>query len=79
MFRPAFRVALFAGALSMALSAQAPSGWKVHTDPSQSASDPDNTPNLQFMAMGNGFHVVAPTVRLPTSLKCGSPATPCRT
>ena len=26
-------------------SAQAPAGWRVHTDPSQNAQDPDNTPN----------------------------------
>jgi hypothetical protein len=49
---------MFAAALSISLSAQAP-GWKVHTDPSQNASDPDNTPNLKFMTMGNGFHVVS--------------------
>jgi len=59
MLRHAFRAAMFAAVLSASLLAQAPSGWKVHTDPSQSASDPDNTPNLQYMTMGNGFHVVS--------------------
>jgi hypothetical protein len=58
MLRHAFRAATFAAALSISLSAQAP-GWKVHTDPSQNASDPDNTPNLKFMTMGNGFHVLS--------------------
>ncbi len=33
-------------------------GWKVRTDQSRSAQDPDNTPNLTFAAMGKGFHVV---------------------
>ena len=58
MLRHAFRAAMFAAVLSVSLSAQGP-GWKVHTDPSQNASDPDNTPNLKFMTMGNGFHVVS--------------------
>src|SRR5262245_46429319 len=39
--------------------AQSPAGWRVHTDPSQNAQDPDNTPNLTFAAMGKGFHVVS--------------------
>jgi hypothetical protein len=41
------------------LAAQAPAGWKVRIDRSQSAADPDNTPNLKFMTMGKGFHVVS--------------------
>lgn len=39
------------------LNAQNPNGWKVRVDRSQSARDPDNTPNLMFAAMGKGFHV----------------------
>src|SRR5688572_17148039 len=39
------------------LSAQAPQGWSVRVDKSQSAQDPDDTPNLKFATMGTGFHV----------------------
>jgi hypothetical protein len=45
--------------LVVPMSAQSPQGWRVHTDPSQSAGDPDNTPNLTFAPMGKGFHVVS--------------------
>lgn len=44
-------------ALTVPLAAQAPAGWKVRVDRSQSAGDPDNTPNLKFVTMGKGFHV----------------------
>ncbi len=44
--------------LVVPVSAQSPQGWRVHTDPSQNAQDPDNTPNLTFAAMGKGFHIV---------------------
>jgi hypothetical protein len=37
--------------------AQVPAGWSVRVDRSQSAADPDNTPNLKFATMGKGFHV----------------------
>ena len=55
---------LWAAAVAVAVTAapvlaQAPAGWRVHTDPSQNAQDPDNTPNLTFAAMGKGFHVVS--------------------
>jgi hypothetical protein len=46
-------------ALAVAVAAQAPSGWKVRIDRSQSASDPDNTPSLKFATMGKGFHVTS--------------------
>jgi hypothetical protein len=48
-----------ASVLSLAapLAAQAPPGWQVRIDNSTNPADPDNTPNLKFMAMGNGFHV----------------------
>jgi hypothetical protein len=52
---------LIAGSIalvSIPLMAQAPAGWKIRVDRSQSASDPDNTPNLQFMSMGTGFHII---------------------
>ena len=39
------------------LAAQAPQGWQVRIDRSQSASDPDDVPELKVMTMGKGFHV----------------------
>ncbi|MGH9561533.1 MAG: hypothetical protein ACRD3S_08765 [Terracidiphilus sp.] len=42
------------------LLAQAPKGWKVRTDRSTSASDPDAAGAVQLMAMGSGLHVVTP-------------------
>jgi hypothetical protein len=50
-------VALAVAALAVPVSAQAPAGWQVRVDRSTNPSDPDNTPNLKFLAMGNGFHV----------------------
>jgi hypothetical protein len=50
--------AVVAALLVVPVSAQSPQGWRVHTDPSQNAQDPDNTPNLTFAAMGKGFHIV---------------------
>ena len=50
-------IALFAAA---SLVAQAPQGWKVRADRSTSASDPDAAGNIQFMAMGAGFHAINP-------------------
>jgi hypothetical protein len=58
MIRRVLCAALVALAVS-AVSAQSPAGWRVHTDPSQNAQDPDNTPNLTFAAMGKGFHIVS--------------------
>ena len=43
--------------LLVPLAAQAPAGWQVRIDRSQSASDPDDVPDLKVMAMGKGFHV----------------------
>jgi hypothetical protein len=54
MMRRLFLGALIA-CLAMPLAAQ--SGWKVRVDRSTNAQDPDNTPELKFMAMGKGFHV----------------------
>jgi hypothetical protein len=42
------------------LLAQAPKGWKVRADRSTSASDPDGTGAIKFMAMGSGFHATNP-------------------
>jgi hypothetical protein len=42
------------------LSAQGTKGWKLRVDRSTSASDPDAAGNIQFMAMGSGFHTVNP-------------------
>lgn len=38
------------------LAAQAPDGWRVRIDRSQNAEDPDDRPDLKFVAMGKGFH-----------------------
>jgi hypothetical protein len=56
MFRRVFLAALIA-ALAAPLAAQTADGWKVRIDRSQNASDPDDSPELKFMAMGKGFHV----------------------
>lgn len=67
--------AAVAALLSVPISAQSPQGWRVHTDPSQSAQDPDNTPNLTFAAMGKGFHIVtgpAGTFWHPSNTASGS-------
>jgi hypothetical protein len=45
--------------LATSLSAQAPAGWQVRVDKSTNPSDPDNTPNLKFAAMGKGFHITS--------------------
>ncbi len=76
MIRRLLWAALVAVAVAGApVSAQAPAGWRVHTDPSQNAQDPDNTPNLTFAAMGKGFHVVsgpAGTFWHPSNMANGS-------
>jgi hypothetical protein len=42
-------------ALIAPLAAQAPEGWQVRVDRSQSASDPDDVPELTVVTMGKGF------------------------
>jgi hypothetical protein len=37
--------------------AQAPEGWRVRIDRSQSAQDPDDTPDLKVTAVGSGMRV----------------------
>lgn len=56
MFRRVFLTALIAS-LVAPLAAQTSDGWKVRIDSSQSAADPDDSPELKFMTMGKGFHV----------------------
>ncbi len=45
--------------VAVPLMAQAPTGWKIRVDRSQNSTDPNNTPKVQFMAMGKGFHVIS--------------------
>ena len=40
--------------------AQGTAGWQVRVDRSTSASDPDASGDIKFMAMGSGFHAVNP-------------------
>ena len=56
MIRRVVLIALIAF-LAGPVAAQAPKGWRVRVDFSRNAEDPDNTPNLKFVAMGKGFHV----------------------
>ncbi|MCC6317640.1 MAG: hypothetical protein IT361_08115 [Gemmatimonadaceae bacterium] len=63
MLRPA--VVALSALLALPLAAQAPAGWHERVDRSTSASDPDNTPDIKFVTMGNGFHVTTgPAVTL---------------
>jgi hypothetical protein len=55
MFKPT--VILLTALVAAPVLAQVPAGWSVRVDRSQSAADPDNTPNLKFATMGKGFHV----------------------
>jgi hypothetical protein len=55
---PMVRRVMIAALLALAvapLAAQTVDGWKVRIDKSQSASDPDDTPDLKFVAAGKGF------------------------
>jgi hypothetical protein len=45
---------------SAPLLAQLPRGWQMRVDGSTNAADPDRPGEVQLMAMGGGFHVVAP-------------------
>jgi hypothetical protein len=46
----------FAGLVAMPLVAQAPDGWQMRVDRSTNAADPDDVPEVKFVAMGRGFH-----------------------
>ena len=48
---------VFIALLAAPVAAQAPAGWMVRVDRSQSASDPDGAADIKFMTMGTGFHV----------------------
>ena len=50
-------LALFA---VLPLVAQSPQGWKVRSDRSMSASDPDAAGAIKFVTMGTGFHATNP-------------------
>jgi hypothetical protein len=52
--------AMLAMAAVSAVFAQAPKGWKMRVDKSTSASDPDGSGNISFVAMGAGFHATNP-------------------
>ncbi len=54
------RVAALALAALAPLAAQAPAGWKMRVDHSQSASDPDAAGNIKFVTEGRGFHATNP-------------------
>jgi hypothetical protein len=55
MFR---RLSALAIALMLvrSVTAQAPAGWHMRVDRSTSAADPDDVPEVKFVAMGSGFH-----------------------
>jgi hypothetical protein len=42
------------------LFAQVPKGWKVRSDHSMNASDPDAAGNIKLVTMGSGFRVTSP-------------------
>src|SRR4051794_39863228 len=52
--------ALAVTAMTLALSAQAPAGWKQRLDRSTNASDPDAAGVVKFVTMGGGFHATNP-------------------
>lgn len=56
-FAPVALIVLFAVA---PLVAQGTAGWQVRVDRSTSATDPDGSGDIKFMAMGAGFHAVNP-------------------
>jgi hypothetical protein len=51
---------LVAALAATTLLAQAPPGWRLRVDGSTNAADPDRPGQVQFMAMGGGFHAVTP-------------------
>src|ERR1700747_2189010 len=61
-------------ALAPAL-AQAPKGWKLHTDHSADAADPDAPGADKFVASGSGFHATNPMAAIywnPANTASGS-------
>ncbi len=55
-----FTAAAIVLAALMPLAAQAPAGWKMRVDRSQSASDPDEQGSIKFVTMNGGFHATNP-------------------
>ena len=61
-------------ALAPAL-AQSPKGWKVRSDHSMDASDPDAAGAIKFVTSGSGFHATNPTAAIywnPANTASGS-------
>jgi hypothetical protein len=54
---PRVSALVLACVLAAPLAAQAPAGWKMRLDRSTNAADPDSTPDVKFVTMGQGFHV----------------------
>ncbi len=67
---------VFATLLALAPAfAQAPKGWKMHTDHSSEASDPDAPGVDKFTVSGSGFHAVNPMAAIywnPANTATGS-------
>ncbi len=55
-----FPIAMLALATLVPLAAQAPAGWKMRVDHSDSASDPDASGDIKFVTSGSGFHATNP-------------------
>ncbi len=53
-------IAAFAAMTLAPLVAQAPPGWKMRVDRSTSASDPDGSGPIKFVAEGSTFHATNP-------------------
>jgi hypothetical protein len=53
-----FVLSIVIASLAVSLAAQTPAGWKMRIDRSQSANDPDDRPDVTFMSMGSGLHVM---------------------
>jgi hypothetical protein len=55
-----FSIAMFALLAILPLVAQTPQGWKVRSDRSTSASDPDAAGEIQLVTKGTGFRATNP-------------------
>ncbi|HUP04429.1 MAG TPA: hypothetical protein VMU19_10595 [Bryobacteraceae bacterium] len=55
-----FLITVLALAGAAPLPAQAPAGWKMRVDRSQSASDPDAAGNIKFVKSGAGYEATNP-------------------
>jgi hypothetical protein len=53
-------IAAFAVLALAPLTAQGPQGWKMRVDKSTSASDPDGSGPIKFVAEGSAFHATNP-------------------